>query len=428
MATSPDGQPGFEEILERVLAADPESFYTQATAFEQAVVSLDDAKGLLKKNRRVLEESWSNRADQRFLQLDGLVRHLSGLMGDMPSYPVLLRLIGDAIVDTRRRLLDLRHLPAAADSRALSDRDQQARKILDDLSRTYRELGGQLPDLPERTATGHVLVAPPPRVETGVRGGSAGGVTGGGAGFASAKSMLMRSQMVAEEEVVAEPEAPAAFGGFAQLAIRSAPAKPPVQKVPSFNGFARLADQEDEPVLAVLPHAPGLAAAEGTAQQRDRGHAATAAAPADLDRSTILSTVDKVAPVKLESAPAVPSAPAAAPPSTVSGPTVSGPTVPAPAPAAAAPAVSAPAVSAPPVTPAPSAHANFAPDTASAANLMRPGLGAAVPPGVPGAPLGRGAEVWLRGDSADWTATQKPDHKLGFTGDRNAAGRGEDAR
>src|SRR5687768_1568482 len=121
MATSPDGQLGFEEVLERVLAADPESFYTQATAFEQAVVSLDDAKGLLKKNRRALEESWSNRADQRFLQLDGLVRHLSGLMGDMPSYPVLLRLIGDAIVDSRRRLLDLRHLPS-------DGRDEQARK------------------------------------------------------------------------------------------------------------------------------------------------------------------------------------------------------------------------------------------------------------------------------------------------------------
>src|SRR5688572_15096776 len=103
MATSHHGQPVFEEILERVLAADSESFYTQANAFEQAVVSLDDAKGLLRKYRRVLEESWSNRTEQRFDQLDGLVRHLSALMGDMPSYPVLLRLIGDAIVDSRRR-------------------------------------------------------------------------------------------------------------------------------------------------------------------------------------------------------------------------------------------------------------------------------------------------------------------------------------
>jgi hypothetical protein len=70
--------------------------------------------------------------------------------------------------------------------------------------------------------------------------------------------------------------------------------------------------------------------------------------------------------------------------------------------------------------------------------MMRPGLGAAVPPGVPGAPLGRGAEVWLRGDSGDWTATHTPagrpgsdhacDHRLGFTGDRNATGQGEDAR
>lgn len=454
MATSHDGQPGFEEILQRVLAADPESFYTQATAFEQAVVSLEDAKGLLKKHRRVLEESWSNRADQRFQQLDGLVRHLSALMGDMPSYPVLLRLIGDAIVDSRRRLLDLRHQPADADSRALSDRDQQARKILDDLSRTYRELGGQLPELPERTATGHTLVAPPPRVETEVRGFSAGAVTGGGAGFVAAKAMLMRTNAVAAEEVT-ETEAQPAFGGFAQLATQSAPARPPAQKVRSFNGFARLSDQEDEAALAVFSLAPGPVAAEGAAQQRERKSADTPEVPVGLDRSAVLSAVDKVAPVKLEAAPAATAAPVTAQPSTVSAPATPVPAVaagtsavspqvpPATTPVlASAPAAPPPAAPVPahPVAPAatPAPHANFAPDAASAANMMRPGLGAAVPPGVPGVPQGRGAEVWLRGDSGDWTANRTSagqpgsdhacDHRLGFTGDRNATGQGEDAR
>lgn len=462
MATSHDGQPGFEEILQRVLAADPESFYTQATAFEQAVVSLEDAKGLLRKHRRALEESWSNRADQRFLQLDGLVRHLSSLMGDMPSYPVLLRLIGDAVVDVRRRLLDLRHLPADADPRALSDRDQQARKILDDLSRTYRELGGRLPELPERTATGHTLVAPPPRVETGASAHSTGVVTGGGAGFVAPKAMLMPTHAVAEEEAT-EARPQAAFGGFAQLAAQPAPVRPSAQKARSFNGFARLADQEDEAALALLALAPGPVVAEGAAQQRDRRSADAPEVPAALDRSAVLSAVDKAAPVKLEAAPAATAAPVAAQPSTVSAPAPAAPAAPAtPATPAAATAsvgpqvapttspvlASAPAtppaapVAAHPVAPAatPAPHANFTPDAASAANMMRPGLGAAVPPAAPGVlgvPHGRGAEVWLRGDSGDWTnrtSAGQPgsdhacDHRLGFAGDKNATGQGEDAR
>lgn len=84
-----------------------------------------------------------------------------------------------------------------------------------------------------------------------------------------------------------------------------------------------------------------------------------------------------------------------------------------------------------------SAAAHLAPDANSGANMLRPGLGGAVPPSLSG-PVGRGPEVWLRGDSAEWTVTHPAaaqpgrdgtnDHRLGFTGDRNAAEQGKDAR
>lgn len=51
MATSPDAQLSFDEVVERVLAADPESFHVQATAFEEATKSLRDNRRLLVKRR-----------------------------------------------------------------------------------------------------------------------------------------------------------------------------------------------------------------------------------------------------------------------------------------------------------------------------------------------------------------------------------------
>ena len=479
MATSPDGQLTFEQVLERVLAADPESFFVQAQAFDEAAKTLHDAKSLLSKHRRTLEDAWANGAEQRFVQLDGLVRHLEVLLGDVPTYPVMLRRIGDAIVDSRQRLLDLRHMPPNADKNAESDRDKQARKILDDLSGTYRRAGGEMPELPERAASGQLLPVSAPRRPVAFLAAATGG-DGAGCGPVAAKSphSLMSRTAVpvvhepAEESAPAPP--PAAFGRFAQYATRPAHASAPAPKASSFNGFARLTDQVD-PVAPVLrPGGTGLTPAEAN-EQRGRRHAETAEVPVELDRSTKLSTVDPVAPEKLESspvpatsapasAPAAATAPAAVPAAAVAAPTTAVPdstaasvirpqisltsssslaSVPvaptAPPPAPQVPVAPPAAAAAPGPQPHPlavSATTHLAPDSASGANMMRPGVGGAVPPSMSG-PVGRGPEVWLRADSTEWTthpAAPQPgrdgtnDHRLGYTGDRNAAEQGKDAR
>ena len=455
MATSPDAQLSFDEVVERVLVADPESFYVQATAFEEATKSLHDARGLLAKQRRSLEDAWSNRLDQRFVQMDGLVRHLEVMMGDMPTYPILLRHLGDAIVDSRQRLLDLRHLRADADPHALADRDQQARKILDDLSATYRRLGSQLPELPERTATGHFVSVRPARFEAGVRDGASGAGCAPAKGSSPAHHNALPAPRQTVDESVGDPAPQAAFGRFAQFATRPAATPAPARKAQSFNGFARLVDQEDPVVLVVT----GLVDRETTGQ-RVRKHTEGAEAPVALGRSTVLSNVDRVAPVRLESAHAATALSSTTATSTTSVVTTSGPTS---APAdvsaarpqltlasnsslASAPTAATAPVAAPPPPPAAAAAVgpqpntlalsqNFSPDGTSGANMMRPGLGAGVPAPVP---VGRGAEVWLRGESGDWTAAQAPagqlcrdhtgDHRLGFTGGRKSTEQGEDAR
>lgn len=482
MAISPDGQLTFEQVLERVLTADPESFFVQAQAFDEAAKTLHDAKSLLSKHRRTLEDAWANGAEQRFVQLDGLVRHLEVLLGDVPTYPVMLRRIGDAIVDSRQRLLDLQHMPPNADKNAESDRDKQARKILDDLSGTYRRAGGEMPELPERAASGQLLPVSAPRRPAAF----VGATGGGGAGCApvaakSTHSLMSRTAVPVVHEQAEESATPppqAAFGRFAQYATRPSHASAPAPKPSSFNGFARLTDQVDPVAPMLRPGGTGLAPAEAS-EQRGRRHADTAEVPVELDRSTKLSTVDPVAPEKLESSPV----PATSAPAPASAPAAATAPAAVPAAAAAAATVAVPdsaaasairpqisltsssslasvpvAPSAPPVAPPPapqvpvappaaasgpqphplavSATTHLAPDSASGANMMRPGVGGAVPPSMSG-PVGRGPEVWLRADSTEWTthpAAAQPgrdgtnDHRLGYTGDRNAAEQGKDAR
>jgi hypothetical protein len=466
MATSPDGQLTFEQVLAQVLAADPESFYTQAHAFEEASKTLQDAKSSLAKHRRTLEDAWANGSEQRFGELDGLVRHLQVLLADVPTYPGKLRSIGDAIVDSRQRLLDLQHLPADADKHAKSDRDKRARKILEDLSSTYRRVGGEMPELPERSASGQLLTAPPPR--QGMAFGSANG-GGGGCPTTTKKSTHSLSRTAAAvmhappEEAVAQPAPEAAFGRFAQYATRPTPHSTPAPKKSSFNGFSSLTDQADQMAPAMRPGGTSLFAPEIT-ENRGRRHADNVEIPLELDGPTNVSNVDHAAPAKLESSPApVAPAPAAAVtapavPETTSAPTsvskvqisvlnssslASVPTAPPVQPVVAPPAPQSPVV--PPAAasgPQPhplamSATTNLAPDSAPGANMMRPSLGGVVPPSVSG-PVGRGSEVWLRADSAEWTATHQVtahqsrddthDRRLGFTGDKNAAEQGKDAR
>ncbi|WP_043726728.1 hypothetical protein, partial [Kutzneria sp. 744] len=168
MATPDETQAGFDEILAQVMAADPDTFHRQARAFDDAVTALHDAKAALETQRRTLEETWSTQDPARFDQLDQVTRHLEVLMSRFqhPSYSQTLRRIGDLIRDSQQRLLSLKDDHGHDGVAARADRDKRARKILADLSTSYRQLGGSLREPPERTADGGLLPASFTRTES----------------------------------------------------------------------------------------------------------------------------------------------------------------------------------------------------------------------------------------------------------------------
>ncbi|MDX8056752.1 hypothetical protein SK571_45925 [Lentzea sp. BCCO 10_0798] len=494
MATTQEDRLTFDEVLDRVLAADPESFYAQAKAFEQASEVLDEAKRLLAKQRRQLEEGWSNGVSDRFVRIEALVRQVEGLLADLPAYPRLLRRTGDAIVDSRQRLLALRHMPVKphvgavdqADLKALSDRDSQARRILGELSTSYLQIGGEMPELPKHTVTGQLVVVPPLRQPTAGVGAAGSRVmatstrsqpaharsfTGGGG------STALFAPLDAADEP-ARPEQQAAFGRFATLATRSAPTVP-VQKAQSFNGFSGLADPVDPAAVVLGAHGKGLGAAPSTEEGKGAGgrkHLELTHLHAGLDGMATQLTAEVKAPANLESAPlaeqpVTSAAPVAAqalgakpqitltstaPPAPMSpAPAVPAPAAPAlagaapSAPAAAVPAAAPPpGPSSPPAVPATSgpqpnpfamaANAGLAPGAGPAANAVRPPLGSALGAGLaPPAPMARGPEVWLRADTSDWANTHQAVTRLGrdgadqvpgFNGGTCATGHGKEVR
>lgn len=160
-----------EQVLEQVSSADSQTFYQQAQRFDQAAGRLHDVKDLLSKYRRDLADAWHSGDKQRVNRLDRLIRHVEGVVAGVqnPGYPRLLRKIGDAIADTKQRLNELKDTKGnAEDDKARADVDKRAAQLLDELSTSYRQLGGELVALPERTDTGRKGTAEPgARIDTG---------------------------------------------------------------------------------------------------------------------------------------------------------------------------------------------------------------------------------------------------------------------
>ncbi|MDT7783364.1 MAG: hypothetical protein QOF58_1783 [Pseudonocardiales bacterium] len=471
MATTHEDRLTYDEVLDRVLAADPETFYAQAKAFEQATAVLDDAKMALAKLRRQLEEGWSNGVSDRFVRIERLVREVEVLLADMPAYPRLLRRTGDTIVDSRQRLLALRHMPVVPhnvgvadkiDRKALSDRDSQARRILGELSTSYLQIGGEMPELPKHTVTGQLVLVPPLRQPTAGMGGAGSQVVSSSTRSQSAHPRSFMGKAGSTELFApqnagepARPEQQAAFGRFATLATRSAPTVP-AQKTQSFNGFSALADPADSAAVVLGAQGRGLGPAPSTEEDKGtsgRKHLELTHLHAGLDGTAAQLTAEVKIPASLESAPPV-EQPAAAPPDTSAAPaaaqalgakpqitltstTAPAPAVPTPAaPTLAAAAPAAPAAAAPapppgppsppavPATSAPqpnpfamAANPGLAAGAGSAASTARPPLGAALGAGLSApAPTARGPEVWLRADTNDWANPHQAVTRLGRDG------------
>ncbi|GAA3440166.1 hypothetical protein [Kutzneria kofuensis] len=464
--TTPDGtQPSFDEVLDQVMAADPDTFYQKARAFENVVTVLQDARAFLAKQHRMLEELWTTPDPGRFNRLEQVIRHLETLLSRYryPNYVQVLRRIGDVIRDSQQRLLSMKD--DHGDHAARADRDKRARKILADLSSSYRQLGESLQELPERTADGDILpasftqgttgaYAPAPRVGVGRVLGTAGTKAHGGTrAFGAAQTQPELTGGAALSNT------PAPFARFAHYATRPAPPGHG-RTEPSFTGFAGMADPGPQAAPFVLTQ-PGVGSSRSPRDvAQGKGNVPAADTSAGLGQRDQLVTL----PAKLESIPGV-GVSAKDVPVTTAGPApasgVAAP--PGPAPAApqvsltgstarvAAPAPATPAASDVPVAPPPppgppaaavatnasaaplamSAGSSLTSGSAMPGSMMRAGLTPVPMANVVGAAsVPRGAEVWLRADASNWnpgTGAQAPlgrEHLAGhhLTADERACG------
>jgi hypothetical protein len=469
MTTPDETTIGFDEVLAQLMAADPDSFYRQAQAYDDAVAVLEETKAALAAQRRALEEMWSATDPARLDRLNELTRYLELLIGRLqdPSYPVVLRRIAEVIRDSQQRLQSLLdgHGQHVIDAAAQADRDKRARKILADLSGAYRQLGGSLRALPERTATGDPLPAST-RVESSggaravaatpvsarVAGGSVemvGVASGGRAGALG--SIPSRTKLAGD---TAAPSAPAPFGRFAQFAAGpTSPASGPAAA--SFSGFAGMA----EPGAPAVPTAfaqPGSGSSRTRRQAPQEQKNTTGSAPSSGPGETSARQVGGLPiPARLDAAPGaglpvpvesvvVPSqAPAAlvAAPATsavASTPELPAPEVslagsaaqvvasPSPVPTPNVPVVTQPLPPGPPpaavatnASPAPlvmSANANLGVGASTAGSAMPPGLMATSAAGAAGAPAVRRTEVWLRAEASGWCGADPTPARLGRRG------------
>jgi hypothetical protein len=481
MVTADETQSSFDEVLDQVMAADPDTFYRQARAFDDAVTVLHDAKAALQTQRRTLEETWSTQDPVRFDRLDQVTRHLELLMSRYryPSYPQTLRRIGDLIRDSQRRLLSLKddHGQHGDSAAARADRDKRARKILADLSTSYRQLGGSLREPPERTADGGLLPASFTRTEspdgmrhttaTPVAGGAAGtsacsaGTTGAKThGRALAFGAVPTQAKLAGDSV--EPSLPAPFARFAHYAAR--PVSPGHGRTEqSFSGFANMAEPDSRvaaPAFAPSGNGSSLAR-QKVSHATESTSRSTPSRSGDADPGQLR---DLPVPVKLDSVPATGSSvpmvpvttagpatalsqeataaqavsaanPAAAPPATSTAPQVSlagsaaqaaapgSVTNPAPAPNATlarplppAPPPAAVATNASSVPLALSANANLGPSASAVGSVVRPGLTPTAVGSSAAVPASRGTEVWLRADASSWAPVGRTPGRLGRDG------------
>jgi hypothetical protein len=433
MTTPDDNQLSYDEVLDRVLVADPESFYGKAQAFDDAVTALHDVRNVLLKRRRAIDEMWSTTDLNKLAKLDELTRHLELLIRGMrdPGYSRVLRRIGDVLRDSQQRLLSMRD-DHGADPAARADRDKRARKILADLSTSYGQLGSLLQELPKRTANGGIVPAsfahaPGSGVATGEGSAathasscSTGTVGKAHAGIGVFDTAPKHAELV---DATAQPDVPAQFAGFAHYA--SQPAAPGRGRAtPSFSGFAAMADPDSQAAAVVLSQL-GTGASRPTVKALvDK---ALPGKENPLQSTTLPSSVkvevtpDAATPVVSSvpattagpaAAPAVPSAPAqvsltgstaatAAPPPAPATPGVPLKPPPPPGPPAEAVATNASAPLAMSATP------TVAYGSSTPGSMMRPGMTSA-PVLAPAAPV-RGSEVWLRADTSAWqTGPQSP--------------------
>lgn len=470
MTTPDETTIGFDEVLAQLMAADPDSFYRQAQAYDDAVAVLEETRAALAAQRRALEEMWSATDPARLDRLNELTRYLELLIGRLqdPSYPVVLRRIADVIRDSQQRLQSLLdgHGQHVVDAAAQADRDKRARKILADLSGAYRQLGGSLRALPERTATGDPLPASSTRVErsdgaravaaTPIPARASGGsfeMIGAASGARAGALGAIPSQAKLAGDTAA-PSAPAAFGRFAQFAARpTSPASGPA--TPSFSGFAGMAEPS-APAATPAFAQPGSGSSRTRQQAPQEQKNTTQSAPSSGPGETSARQVSGLPiPARLDAAPGaglpVPVesvvVPSQTPASLVAAPATSAvastPELPAPevslagsaaqmaaspspVPTPNVPVVTQPLPPGPPpaavatnASPAPlvmSANANLGVGASTAGSAMPPGLMSTSAAGAAGAPAVRRTEVWLRAEASGWSGADPTPARLGRRG------------
>lgn len=335
----------FDQVRARVSAADPQTFYRKAAAFEQAAERLELFGDQLRRYRADLESVWHNGDPRQYEWVDRLLRYTDALIVSIrePGYPAVLRRIGDAVAQSQQRLRGLENHSGGTtpDERARLARDEHARQILGDLSTSYVQSGLSLAEIPERGATGRPIHVPVALAE-----GSAGhhvmastsmvAVTGKGrGGGVDHRSVVSALQSPVDGGVplsaAAEP-----FGRMSHFAT-SQPVSARADQPAKFSGFAGMALPAAE--SAVPPLVSATAAGDGTKKSgtgRSEKTAPLVTSPVKAQATTFLtSAAAPPATVSAELATAAVRATAVAPPVTVAGQPA---TVVATATAAAAPA------------------------------------------------------------------------------------------
>jgi hypothetical protein len=380
----------FDQVRARVAAADPHTFYRKAAAFEQAAERLELFGDLLRRYRAELESVWHNGDPRQFDWVDRMLRHVDALTASLrePSYPTALRHLGDAVANSQQRLRGLEnHNGTAPDESALLARDEHARQILTDLSRSYVQFGQPLSDLPERGATGVPIQVP----ATPAEGAAArhvmapvSTVRGKSAGVSRSSAVAVSAPVSPVDGGVPRSAAAEPFGRLSHFAA-SQPAPVKADQVAQFGGFAAMALPAEAAAPLVAP-----AAGDGTKKSVQRRESTR---PVNLQASPLVAAA-AAAPATVSAEPAT--AAAAAHPVTVSGQpvtVVAAATSPSTVPAAATSPASVPAAAATPATvPAAPQGSAAVPAAASAAPAalqstgVSPVITAAAAPGPAAAP------------------------------------------
>lgn len=153
----------FDQLAQLIDEVSPDAFYQRAAAFDQAAARLQDVLDRIRRQLRLVQESWSSKSAEDF---DAVAREVVGQATNVlqavqnPGYGALLRRAGDALAGHQQRLRDLRGLktqqeaappaPGVPTPEATAQlNDQSARQILDDLRTAYQDIAFSIAPLPE---------------------------------------------------------------------------------------------------------------------------------------------------------------------------------------------------------------------------------------------------------------------------------------